>query len=128
MATVIVHEMQHRQYIAGVYQGNYAKAWGPYKRISYIGTAGLAPCVGVAIISFFDKLYPPIITVAHLDKENSVEASLIRMRGEHTDKITHVYVESGEARHQLVEVISVLDGWQLHPIVNKIPPRKERRQ
>lgn len=62
--------------IAAVFQGGYAFAHGPRDGINYLGTFGLNPCVGLAVVTRVTGEHYPRVSVAHIDALSEMDRSI----------------------------------------------------
>jgi hypothetical protein len=66
---------KNNKLIASVYQSHYAFANGPKGTIDYLGTRGIATCIGLAMVAKKENKNPHVI-VMHLDARNNISGSI----------------------------------------------------
>ncbi len=93
--------------IAGVFQRKYATAQGPVVGVNYIGTYGIGPCVGVAVVTKVHGEEHPLVSLAHIDEYTDLDASipsLMNVNGHTQGKTTVTLVSGQRSDEDLIKV------------------------
>jgi hypothetical protein len=105
--------------VAGVMQGFFATAHGPQGEVTFIGTHGIGPCVGVGIVTKINGEEFPRVKVGHIDGLTEIDNSIswLLRQNKHRDGITEVYLVNGQqsSDNAVIRVAQAVAKYGLKP-------------